>query len=107
MRPAAAGDRGGGVEHIQRDAGIAVRVTRQPGQRLVVGLNPSAPSPRSRSSSARRMIATICCGAERLQHVNLGPRQQRGVHLERRILGGGADEDDVAGFDAGEKGVLL
>ena len=44
---------------------------------------------------------------EPVQDEHLRPRQQRGVHLERRVLGGGADEDDVAGFDARQERVLL
>ena len=42
-----------------------------------------------------------------VQHEHLRPRQQRGVHLERRVLGRGSDEDDVAGFDTRKEGVLL
>ena len=44
---------------------------------------------------------------QRLQHEHLRPRQQRRVDLERRVLGGRADEDDVAGLDARQKRVLL
>ena len=44
---------------------------------------------------------------QRLQHEHLRPREQRRVHLERGVLGGRADQDDVAGFDAGKKGILL
>ncbi len=46
-------------------------------------------------------------GRERREHKHLGPRQQRGVHLERRVLRRRADEDDIAGFDAWEERVLL
>ena len=44
---------------------------------------------------------------ERLQHEDLRARQQRGVHLERRVLGRRADQHDVAGLDARQEGVLL
>ena len=44
---------------------------------------------------------------ERLQHEHLRPRQQRRVDLERRVLGGGADQHDVAGLDARQERVLL
>src|SRR5207248_1366552 len=45
--------------------------------------------------------------SERLEDVDLGAREQRGNDFEGRILGGRADEDDVAGFDVREKSVLL
>ena len=45
--------------------------------------------------------------AQRLEHEDLRARQQRRVHLERRVLGGRADEDDVAGLDARQEGILL
>src|SRR5699024_8497413 len=38
---------------------------------------------------------------------NTGTRKQRRNHLERRILSGGADQDDVPPLDVREKGVLL
>jgi hypothetical protein len=44
---------------------------------------------------------------ERRDDHHLRPRQQRGVHFERRIFRGGADEDDVSRFDKRQKGVLL
>ena len=44
---------------------------------------------------------------QRLQHVDAAARKQRGVDLERRILGGSADQADVAFFHVGQKGILL
>ena len=44
---------------------------------------------------------------ERLEHVDLRARQQRRVHLEGRVLGRRADQDDVAGLDPRKEGVLL
>jgi hypothetical protein len=44
---------------------------------------------------------------ERLENDDPTARQERGVQLERRVLGSCADQDDVAPFDIGEKGVLL
>ena len=44
---------------------------------------------------------------ERAKREDLRSRQQRGVHLERRVLGRRADQDDVAGLDAREERVLL
>jgi hypothetical protein len=44
---------------------------------------------------------------ERLQHIHRRARQQGRVDLERRVLGGGADEGEQAAFDMRQKGVLL
>src|SRR6202142_559942 len=44
---------------------------------------------------------------EPAQRVHLGARQQRRDDFEGRILGGGADEGDVAALDIGQEGVLL
>jgi hypothetical protein len=44
---------------------------------------------------------------ERAQHEDFRPREQRGVHLERWVFGGRADQHDIAGFDAGKKCILL
>jgi hypothetical protein len=46
-------------------------------------------------------------GGERLQADHRRARQERGVYLERRVLGGGADEDDGPRLDVGEERVLL
>jgi len=46
-------------------------------------------------------------GGEGFEDVNLGAGEERGDDLEGRIFGGGADEEDVAGFDVREEGVLL
>jgi hypothetical protein len=42
-----------------------------------------------------------------MQDEDLRSREQRRVDLERRVLGGGADEHDVAGLHARQEGVLL
>jgi hypothetical protein len=42
-----------------------------------------------------------------VEHVDATARQERGVHLEGRILGGGADEHDRSLLDVGQEGVLL
>ena len=44
---------------------------------------------------------------ERLQGVDAAAGEQRGDDLERRVLGGGADQADGAALDVGQKGVLL
>ena len=44
---------------------------------------------------------------QRIEDVDFGAREKRRDHFEGRILGGRADEDDVAGFDVWKKCVLL
>ena len=44
---------------------------------------------------------------EAAQDQHLAARQQRGVELEARILGGRADERDGAVLDIGQEAVLL
>src|SRR5258707_10621167 len=41
------------------------------------------------------------------EDVDLRAREERGDYFEGRIFGGGADEEDMAGFDVREEGVLL
>ena len=52
-------------------------------------------------------MRTIAALVERLEHEHFRSREQRRVDLERGVLGRRADEDDVAGFDARQKRVLL
>ena len=44
---------------------------------------------------------------QRAQRIHPRAREQRRDHFERRILRGGADQDDVAALHVGQKGVLL
>ena len=105
--PAGPGGGGRGLQHVQRDPRVAVRVSRQAGQRLVVGADRERAEPAlpilERPPHDRHDLR----GAERLQHVDLRSREERRVHFERRVLGRRADEDDVARFDAREERVLL
>ena len=74
------------------------------GEARVRGVEPSP-----RSASRQRAVQDLGDRrlVERLQDEHLRAREQRRVDLERRVLGGGADEDEVAGLDAGQEGVLL
>ena len=58
---------------------------------------------RERTGEQRRQVR----GAERLQHIDAGPRQQRVVDLEGRVLGRRADEDERAVLDVRQERVLL
>jgi hypothetical protein len=44
---------------------------------------------------------------KRFQNINCGARQQSAIHLERGVLGRGADEREQATLDVGKKRVLL
>jgi len=44
---------------------------------------------------------------QRFEHVHRGAREQRTHHLERRVLGGGADEHEQTRFHVRQEGVLL
>ncbi len=46
-------------------------------------------------------------GAERREDHHAGPREQGGVQLETRVLGGGADQRDRAVLHDGQEAVLL
>ena len=66
-----------------------------------------APIPRGMSRSARSTIRAIASRRQGLEDDDLAPRQERAVQLERRVLRGRTDEDDVARLDVGKKHVLL
>ena len=53
----------------------------------------------ARWSLARSSSCRSSSSVSDLQHVDRGARQQRRVDLERRVLGGGADEGEQARFD--------
>src|SRR5208283_2345231 len=44
---------------------------------------------------------------KRVEDIDLGAREERGDDFEGGVLGGGADEENVAGFDVREESVLL
>jgi len=56
---------------------------------------------------ARRRSFDDLRRGEGIENVDLGAGEQRGDDFEGWILGGCADENDVAGFDVGEEGILL
>ena len=70
-------------------------------------VTPESPSPRSRSASARSRMPTRSASASGCEHVHAAAREQRGVDLEGRVLGGRPHQHDVALLDIGQEGVLL
>ena len=59
------------------------------------------------SRSARSTIRAIASGASGSRTTTLQRESKRAVELERRVLGGRADEDDVARLDVRKEDVLL
>ena len=89
-------------EQIQETAGVTVGITDQRIDGGIVELQR-----RQRLvARARQQLAQLVV-TERFQHIDLGARQQRGVDLERRVFGRGADKGHQAGFDIRQQRVLL
>ncbi len=97
----------GQLEHVQRDPRVAVRHAGDRAERLGGRLRMELGEPplavRERPPHDRQQVVLL----EPAQNVDAAAREQRGVHLEGRILGRGADEDDRALLDVGEKRILL
>ena len=97
----------GQLEHVERGPRVAVGQPRDVGERIVVGAQTGG-TQTALAIGERRLQDLDHLGlAERAQHVHAAPREQRAVDLERRILGGGADQHDRALLDVGQECVLL
>ena len=70
-------------------------------------LAPVAPRPRSGSCERALQDRHQIGLGERAEHVDATAGEERAVDLERRVLGGGADQHDGALLDVGQEGVLL
>ena len=96
----------GGAQHVfgegERGATVAVGHARQHGAGLGVERQRAAELGLGAGEQAldRHLV-------ERLEHQYVGSRQERGVELERRVLGGGADQHDGAVLHHGEETVEL
>ena len=102
-----AGERGGQLQEIERHPGVAVGVPRNRGEGVVVRrelrvAEAAFPVVQRAPQDVDRLVRR-----ERPQDEHLRARQQRGVHLEGRVLGRRADQRDVAGFDARQERILL
>ena len=93
---------GGLLQQVQHPSGVAVGIAHQrvDGRRLEL-----QPRQRTcpRSLDQRLQLLVV----QRLQHIDLRARQQRGIHLEGRILGRCPDQRDQSRFRIGQQGVLL
>ena len=97
----------GQLEHVQRDPRVAVcdagdRAERLGGH-LGVERGEAALAVRERPLHDREQIVLL----ESAENIDPAAREQRGIHLEGRVLGRGADEDDRALLDVGQEGILL
>jgi hypothetical protein len=97
----------GELEQPERRARVAVRVDRNRGQRLRLDVH-GFPAQAAIRVTKRPFDDRLHFGdRESAQDEHLGPGEQRGIHLERRVFGRRADEHDVAGFDPRQERVLL
>ena len=97
----------GELQHVQRPARVAVGQPRDRPQSGVGGAHAARTESPLGIGQGRLHDRHELVLAERAQHVHAAAREQCGIHLERRILGGGPDEDDRALLDVRQKGVLL
>ena len=97
----------GGLQHRQGHAGVAVGVAQQ--RRAGLGVERHAQRREPALGVGQRAIhdGPERLGGEPLQHHHHAARAQRAVHLEARVLGGGADQRERAVLDRGEQRVLL
>ena len=95
---------GGGrlLQQVQHPSGVAVGIAHQrvDGRRLE---RQSWQRACPRTLDQRLQLLVI----QRLQHIDLRARQQRGIHLEGRILGRCPDQRDQSRFCIGQQGILL
>ena len=117
LQDAGVGDRAAPVG-LGREAAASSRMVRaarasalarraMSGSASSVDLDLEPPRPRSRVGQGPPHDRDELVLPEAAQHVHAAAREQRRVHLEGRVLGGGADEDDRALLDVGQEGVLL
>jgi hypothetical protein len=95
------------LERAERDAGVALGVLDE--ERPGVGVEREARAAQAALRIGERAIdeRAEVVGGQRLEDEDAGARQERGDDLERRVLGGGADEDDRAALDVRQERVLL
>jgi hypothetical protein len=96
----AGAERGGRLQRVERDAGVAPGRLQQGRHGLGLGLD--AQLGQAAADHALQVVA-----GERLQPEDAAAREQRGDHLEGRVLGGGPDQRQRAVLGVGEDGVLL
>jgi hypothetical protein len=95
------------LEHGQGSAGVAVGLDRHRFERLGIHLEPKLAESALPVAQCALQQDPDRVRRERLQDEDPGPRQERPIDLEARILGGGADEGDGAVFRGREEAVLL
>ena len=90
------------LQHIEQAARIAIGIADDALARNIVELQTLQGNlPRMVEQGAQLLLR------QGMQHVHLRARQQRAVHLERGVFGGGADEGDQTLFDERQERILL
>ena len=104
-RPAVAARRGLAreLERVERRPRVAARARGEEGDRLVVDRRLAALAAVERAPQQPLDVRRL----QRVQLVDLGAREQRGVDLEVRVLGRRPDERDQPLLDGGQQRVLL
>ena len=109
--------RGGGIgglgaagaefEGVVGDAGVAIGIGGDAEKDVVGGIEMRVTKAAFGISEGAVEEIDDLRGGEGIENVDLGAGEERGDDLEGRIFGGGADEEDVAGFNVRQEGVLL
>ena len=89
------------LQQVQHAAGIAVGIA---GQHLDGALLQFQPR-QCRLGTVRQFAQFI--GIQGLQHIDLRTREQRRIHFEGRVFGGGANKDHQPRFHERQQGILL
>mmetsp|Transcript_121880 Transcript_121880/g.339758 ORF Transcript_121880/g.339758 Transcript_121880/m.339758 type:complete len:468 (+) Transcript_121880:133-1536(+) len=95
------GQRGRGVEGIQKPARVTVGIADQP----LGGLGRGRRHPELGRAALDQLAELV--GVQALEHLHRGPRQQRRIDLEARVLGRRADEGEEPRLDVRQEGILL
>jgi len=98
---------GAEFEGVVGDAGVAIGIGGDAEKDVVGGIEMSVTKAAFGISKGAVEEIDDLRGGESIENVDLGAGEERRDDLEGRIFGGGANEEDVAGFDVGEEGVLL
>jgi hypothetical protein len=105
LRSAVQGD--GGLEHSKGSASVPVGGVGEGAQRILVEGRTRSPETALRVAEGALGDLGQVGGGESLEHEDPGPGEQRGVHLERRVLGGGGEQRKGAVLDVRQQGILL
>jgi len=95
------------LQSVEAPAGIAFARGGEVAQGFLGDLDPIGPESAFRVRQGPVHEADQVVVRERLQFEDLGAGDEGTVDVEKRVVGGGADEADHAAFDVGQQNVLL